>query len=80
MDFEQLTRDLETQDETIRFCSEAIRRRGVLLKDPSLIAAAAWLVSDQGRGMVIDVAIEEQMAASLVPETRGEEPKGGTDG
>lgn len=65
MDFDKLTRDLETQDATIRLCAEAVRRRGQRLKEPALMAAADWLESDGGRGMVLDLSIREQVAPEL---------------
>ncbi len=55
MDFDRLTQDLETQDVIIRLCAAAIRKRSQKLHEPVLSAAADWLESGEGRGMVIDL-------------------------
>lgn len=79
MDFDKLTRDLETQDATIRLCAEALRKRAENLAKSRLgddvvsavRYAAEWLESDQGRGLVLDLSIREQAASPLPGEGDG---------
>lgn len=52
-----MTRELEARDEGIRLCIEALRVRALRLHDASLMAAAAWLESEDGRGLMLDLAL-----------------------
>lgn len=61
MNFEELERDLDMQDETISHCAEALRVRGRKLKEPALMAAADWLESEDGRGAILDLTLGETL-------------------
>jgi hypothetical protein len=74
MDFDKLTTDLDAQDRTIKLCAEAIRKRADYLfrtnyTDDTVAQVrhvALWLESEQGRGLVLDLSIKDDLAAAPI--------------
>ena len=69
MNFDKLITDLDAQDETIKLCAAALRKRADWLDLRSeydgcnlLLQTADWLESEQGRGMILDLSISRDLA------------------